>query len=1063
MGAVNNQQSASEPAFRSLSERVSEQFHHWESRGRGWLLWEEAVRPEPPFTPFLGYELSQTTAQDDGQVQTWISGLTQWVSRLLVGKPQAEAEGDDSTDLPVEEQQTLEWVEPAALVELQVTLPAASKMAAGTAEQFLLSVAACRHALAFEVIGLPEETILQFVCADTDASHVRSQLQAHFPDAGITENDHLLAERWEKLDEAKSVVIEFGLSREFMLPLADTRTLDGDFLVGVAAAMEQVTDGELGLLQIMFEPVRNPWAQNILRAVATSGCENLFGGTVDVLGQAKAKVARPLYAAVVRVACRSKRRERAWELARHIGRLFDRFGDPLGNELIALDDDEYDPDDHASDVPLRRCRRSGMILNSTELAAWVHPPTPAVQTPKLARRTHRTKAAPASVAGHQLILGENEHRGQVREVTLDAEHRVRHMHVIGASGTGKSTFLQNLILQDLHAGQGIAVLDPHGDLIDSILQRVPARRVSDVVLFDPSDEAYPIGFNILTAHSESEKTLLSSDLVAIFRRLSTSWGDQMNAVLGNAVLAFLESNRGGTLSDLRRFLVEPRFREEFLRSVGDPQIVYYWRKEFPLLVGRRPQGPVLTRLDAFLRPKSIRHVVSQQANKLDFADIMDKGKIFLARLSHGGVGEENAQLLGALLVSKFHQLALGRQQVKESARRDFWLYIDEFQHFATPSMASLLSGVRKYRLGLVLAHQELHQLESRSPEVASAVLGNVHTRVCFRLGDQDARKLESGFASFEASDLQNLSIGEAICRVERAEYDFNLHTRPLEAVDPARGEKVRDEVVALSRAKYAVAREVVEAQLREGMEEATAEAEPRAERPTAQRQRSEESPPARDEAKRSPKPTTTPPTPSPIADIPEPPAASEPPKPKRDRVPAEQAVLGRGGQQHKYLQQLIKQWAEGLGYRATIEAPILGGQGSVDVALEKPHRSIACLVSVTTSDRWELASVRKCLEAKAHLVALVCPDAKHLSKLRTGIEPNLSDEERQQVRFFLPEELFAHVQELELKDLEQERTTRGYKVKTKYKSLDATDSDERRNAISEVVAKSIKRSRDKKR
>jgi hypothetical protein len=308
------------------------------------------------------------------------------------------------------------------------------------------------------------------------------------------------------------------------------------------------------------------------------------------------------------------------------------------------------------------------------------------------------------------------------------------------------------------------------------------------------------------------------------------------------VLTFLESDRGGTLSDLRRFLVVPAFREQFLRTVGDAQVVYYWRKEFPLLVGRRPQAPVLTRLDAFLRPKAIRHVVSQQANRLDFADIMDKGKIFLARLSHGAIGEENAQLLGALLVSKFHQLALGRQQVKESARRDFWLYIDEFQHFATPSMASLLSGVRKYRLGLVLAHQELHQLESRSPEVANAVVANAHTRVCFRLGDQDARKLESGFSSFEASDLQNLSIGEAVCRVERAEFDFNLHTPPLPAMDAEQGDKVRRQVIVLSREKYAVPREAVEAQLREGMEESSAEPEPRSERPIPRRQAQGDSP-----------------------------------------------------------------------------------------------------------------------------------------------------------------------------------------------------------------------------
>jgi len=634
----------------------------------------------------------------------------------------------------------------------------------------------------------------------------------------------------------------------------------------------------------------------------------------------------------------------------------------------------------------------------------------------------------------------------MRTVTLSPEQRVRHMHVIGASGTGKSTFLQNLIVQDIQRGEGIAVLDPHGDLVDAILERIPPERAGDVVLFDPSDEDYPVGFNILAAHSETEKTLLASDLVSVFRRLSTSWGDQMNAVLGNAVLAFLESEHGGTLSELRRFLVEPSFRDQFLRSVRDEQVVYYWRKEFPLLVGR-PQGPVLTRLDAFLRPKSIRYVVAQRANRLDFADIMDSGKIFLARLSHGAVGEENASLLGALLVSKFHQLALGRQQVKESERRHFWLYVDEFQHFATPSMASLLSGVRKYRLGLVLAHQELHQMESRSPEVASAVVANAHTRICFRVGDQDARKLEGGFSSFDASNLQNLGIGEAVCRVERAEFDFNLSTSPLPAVDAEQGAMIRERVVALSREKYGVPREVVEAQLRETAESATEEssrwhgaATPTRQTPAAPAQsketiKTEAAVPGELSGPRSAtEPEVTP-------------AATEPPKPKRHRVPAEEAMLGR----------------EGLGYRATIEARIPGSNGSADVALEKPHRSIACLVSITTSDQWELGSIRKCLGANSHLVALVCPEAKHLNKLRGGIEAALNEEEQRRVRFFLPEELFAHVQDLELKDLDQERTVRGYKVKTSYRALDAGDSSERRTAISQVVARSMKRVGSRKR
>ena len=286
---------------------------------------------------------------------------------------------------------------------------------------------------------------------------------------------------------------------------------------------------------------------------------------------------------------------------------------------------------------------------------------------------------------------------------------------------------------------------------------------------------------------------------------------QMNSVLGNAILAFLESGRGGTLAELRRFLVEKDYREEFLTTVRDREVVYYWQKEFPLLTGK-PQGPLLTRLDIFLRPKPIRYMVAQKENKLDFARIMNEGKILLAKLSQGAIGEENAYLLGTLLVSKFHQLALSRQEMKETGRRDFYLYIDEFHNFVTPSMASILTGARKYHLGLILAHQEMRQL-GRDSEVAGAVLANPYTRVCFRLGDEDARKLADGFSYFEAKDLQNLGTGEAIGRLERAEYDFNLQTRPLEPLVEAVAAERQARIVRLSRQRYAVRRDLVEAEL----------------------------------------------------------------------------------------------------------------------------------------------------------------------------------------------------------------------------------------------------------
>ncbi len=1039
----------------SVTERLARQFYSWEQWGRGWMIWDGPVRPEPPFRQFNGYFINRQAAHDDedaddGRHHTVLSRLVRWLSRTLAGQTRQEPQPAPEADDPVPE--LLDESEP--IVEIRAQLPSSFSAESEVAEQFILSLVNCRHPLAFEVIGLPEETRVQLAVRAADVPDVGSQLVAHFPDVTRSVDDDSLAKDWSATSGQETAVVEFGLSREFMLPLASARGLGADPLVGILGAMEDIGPGEIALLQVLFEPVHHPWAGSILRSVVGSNGDALFSGPVDILRQTKEKVSRPLYAAVVRIACRSSQERRAWDVARRLAGTLAPLSDPSGNELIPLENDEYAEDLHIEDVPLRRCRRSGMILSSAELVSLVHLPSAAVQSPKLKRGTTRTKAAPASILGHALVLGENQHAGQARRVTLNPDQRVRHTHVIGASGTGKSTLLLNLILQDIGRGEGLAVLDPHGDLIDAILGRIPENRIADVVLFDPSDEEYPVGFNILAAHSEAEKTLLASDLVGIFRRLSTSWGDQMNAVLSNGVLAMLESDHGGTLADLRRFLVEPPFRAQFLESVRDPQVVYYWRKEFPLLVGK-PQGPVLTRLDAFLRPKAIRNSVAQRANRLNFAEIMDYGRIFLARLSHGAVGEENAHLLGALLVSKFNQLAMGRQQVKASDRRDFWLYIDEFQHFATPSMASLLSGVRKYRLGLILAHQELRQLESRSADVASAVLSNAYARVCFRVGDQDARKLAEGFMSFEASDLQKLGTGEAICRVERADFDFNLHVEPVGDVDEAMAASTRDRALSASRQRYAVPRQLVEEELRVRMEEAIEPA-----------------------ASREPRPSPPPPAPpKPMLPVTIEPANSSAPilpasgegtsKPVRRRekersvAAADPAPMGRGGPEHKYLQQLIKQWAEGMGYRASIEKAVLGRRG-VDVALEKEGMSIACEISVTTSEQWELGNVRKCLSAGFAHVMMVCPDSKQLAKLRKGIEQELVDEERARVHFFLPDEMFAYVEELEVQSLEQEQTVRGYKVKRSFRTMSAAERSDRREVVARVVAGAVKRRRERK-
>ncbi|NBV25446.1 MAG: hypothetical protein EBS05_26480, partial [Proteobacteria bacterium] len=595
----------------SVSEVLTRQFYDWELRGRGWQVWESPVEPEPPFRPFTGHHIPRDFFQDDGRIEP--SG---WRSRLF----------RKETPPPVVQPPSLEVEEPTPnyietlpeQIELQLALPPDSQPKADVFDQLLSSLHYCRQPLAFEVVGTADNLVMQMVAERSDVGQVMPQLKAHFPDAVLEPKRDYLTSQWERTHDGATVLLDFGLDREFILPLA-TKHFATDPLVGVTGALERLGASELGALQILFAPARKPWAESIVRAVTTGDGEPFFEDAPEMLAAMKLKLARPLYTVLVRVAARSPDEQRAWQIAKGLAGALYLFQNPQGNELVALDQ-EIDPEEHGLDFIHRLTRRSGMLLNSDELVALAHLPTAAVRSQKLQRQTKTTKAAPDFTANDGVLLGANEHEGTKRPVMLTAEQRMRHTHVLGTPGMGKSTLLLNMIVQDIHRGEGLAVLDPHGDLIEQILDCIPPQRWDDVVLIDPSDEQFPVGFNILSAHTDLERTLLASDLVGVFQRLSTSWGDQMTSVLGNAILAFLESDRGGTLPDLRRFLIEPEFRKEFLTTVKDPEVVYYWRKEFGL-VGGKSLGPLLTRLDTFLRPKAIRYMVGQKSNRLNFGDL----------------------------------------------------------------------------------------------------------------------------------------------------------------------------------------------------------------------------------------------------------------------------------------------------------------------------------------------------------------------------------------------------------------------------------------------------------
>jgi len=1031
--------------FLTAEEALTDEFYRWELRGRGWQVWDVPVLPEPPFRPFFGHTLPALPSRplDDARKPTFLGGLVERLRERVSGRtpPHTPQLPEVEEPLPDADESDEE------LVELVVTLPPDVKLTKERAERFLLVLSALAHPVSFEIVGEPGRISVGLACRAPDAPEVRGTVRAYFPEAAIREEESWLRGLWEEDEGRETTVVDFGLSREFMLPLKRPGSFDTDPLIAVIGALGDLRDGEVALFQILFQAAQHPWAPSILRAVTDGEGGSFFADAPEIVSQAEEKVAHPLCAAVVRVAAQSAKHGRALTLARSLWRSLAQFRDPVGNEFISLANDDYPDDLHVEDVLARRTHRSGMLLSSEELAALVHLPSASVQTESLAREAKTTRAAPAVAQRAGIILGENVHRGKKVTVRLDPALRTRHTYVIGASGTGKSTLLLSMILQDIEAGAGVGVLDPHGDLIDEVLARVPEHRIRDVVLLDPADEAYPVGFNILQAHSEVEKNLLASDLVAVFRRLATSWGDQMTTILGNAILAFLESDQGGTLLDLRRFLVDRDFRAAFLTTVRDPEVVHYFTKEFSLLKGN-PQASILTRLNAFLRPKFIRFMVAQRQDRLDFRALMDSGKIVLAKLAQGAIGEENAYLLGTLLVSRFHQAALGRQDIAEGARRNFYLYLDEFHHFVTPSLAALLSGARKYHLGLVLAHQELRQLSAEDSALTSAVLTNPATRVCFRLGEQDARALAAGFASFDAQDLQRLGVGDAIGRIERADWDFTLTTSPVAAVASEEAATRRAAIRAVSREMYARPRAEVEAELAGTRPETSTDRELRGE----QRERAapiEISPVP--PAKTGPEDMTS-------QEAPHEMASTAPPRPAAlPRTPTPQS--GRGGAEHKYLQHLVKRLAEDRGWRATVEAEALGGVGQVDVALERDGHRIACEITVTTSTEHELGNIQKCLAAGYDEVLVIANQKKALRSLERQAAEALSPESIARAKFLSPEELVSYLDEKDAATASQMQTVRGYKVKVNYKPVSAADAAARKQAISRVLAQGLRRAR----
>lgn len=415
-----------------------------------------------------------------------------------------------------------------------------------------------------------------------------------------------------------------------------------------------------------------------------------------------------------------------------------------------------------------------------------------------------------SEASPVTLFAKTNYRGVARPFGIKLDDRRRHMYVIGKTGMGKTTLLENMIIQDIRDGRGLAVVDPHGDLVEKALRFIPSYRINDVIYFNPADSEYPIAFNILEAIDTSQQHLVASGLIAVFKKLwADSWGPRLEYILRNTILSLIEYP-GSTLLGVTRMLVDKDYRKQVVDHVSDPIIKSFWQGEFNAYANQfrtEAVAPIQNKIGQFLSSSIIRNIVGQPKSTIDMRDIMDHGKILLLNLSKGRIGEDNSALLGAMMITKLQVAAMSRIDIPEAERHDFFLYVDEFQNFATESFANILSEARKYRLDLIIAHQFIEQLDEI---VQAAVFGNVGTIACFRVGAADAEFLAKEFMPlFDETDLVNLT-----------KYDIYLKlmidgvaSEPFSAtgLPPVQNpDELQDTIIKVSRERYAKNKSVVE-------------------------------------------------------------------------------------------------------------------------------------------------------------------------------------------------------------------------------------------------------------
>jgi hypothetical protein len=480
------------------------------------------------------------------------------------------------------------------------------------------------------------------------------------------------------------------------------------------------------------------------------------------------------------------------------------------------------------------------VLSVEEIATLWHLPTAIVQTPNIDWVLSKKLEPPINLpvppkdgkpekdqSKHLTLLGEAVFRGSRTKFGIKTDDRRRHIYIIGKTGMGKSTLLENMLFSDIHAGRGIALVDPHGDLIEAVLKFIPKERSNDVILFDPADKDFPISFNILECRDRDQRPLVASGIMSVFTKLWPDvWSGRMEHILRNTLLALLETE-GSSMLGIMRMFADDTYRGKVVSRLSDPLVRSFWEDEYASWSEKyrtEAIAAIQNKVGQLLSTPLIRNIIGQVTSSVDIRHAMDTGKIILVNLSKGKLGEDTSGFLGSMLVTKFQLEAMSRADIPEKDRRDFFLYVDEFQNFATESFATILSEARKYRLGLTMANQYVAQLliGDKSTKLQDAVFGNVGTMVSFQVGSDDAEELSKQFEEMVVEkDILSLPKYHAYMRLMIdgiPSKPFSVSTLPPPEFE--QDDNRVDIIRKLSRERYSEKREVVEEKIKRWAESA---------------------------------------------------------------------------------------------------------------------------------------------------------------------------------------------------------------------------------------------------